>query len=97
MAAVTISRVKMTQPKSPLQRGARKLRADASRGTLGPRTIRVIPSPRDAMSAGTMVSTVMAPITAYAQTSWCMPASTDVVNAGGHAVAGYQRGVGTSG
>src|ERR1700730_2272302 len=66
IAAVIIRRVKMTQPKSPLQIGAMKLRADSRIGLRGPRGTRIMPSPRDATRAGTIVRTVTAPMTAYA-------------------------------
>src|SRR5438045_9149965 len=73
-------RVKMTQPKSPLHSGATKWRADSSHGRDGPRSTGIMPSPRDAISAGTMVTTVMTPITAYAHvTSWNR-ARTEVVS-----------------
>src|SRR6202011_4767687 len=43
IAAVTIKRVKITHPKSPLYNGAMKYRADSISGLRGPRWMRAMP------------------------------------------------------
>jgi len=70
--AVTIIRVKITHPKSPVQSGRTNSIADASTGARVRRSIGRLPSPRDAQSTGTSDRSSTAAMTSRLSRTWWM-------------------------